>query len=254
MNIAYELTGVASKTLTQEVGISLLVIEANVALVEEKIEVVLRRNTGKDVVLIDEIKIDDFLEQMTEGEDIYIKTKDRTLGVINLTEDKGISLDLKASDNEYLEINLSGLATGSKYSIDGIETYIKKRSAISYDVKTMRDRKTKFDTQGYGLLLMPIGQVTPFELLLTNGNGQSIEFTQRELQLLATLNGEVKGLEDVSGSVTVAGTAETVNFAVDITPMFQNKDFIVVVIDDVNEVQIKGEANLEYTLVKGIEY
>ncbi len=248
MNIIYELTGVASKTLTQEVGISMLLLESTKPFTVETIEVVLKKNSGKDTILIDEIKIDDYLEQMTESEDIYVKTTNRGLGVIALTKDKTISLALDPKDNEYIEINLGKLIVANKYSVNGIETFMKERSAISYDVKTMRDKKTTVDVEGYQALIMPIDVATPFELTLTNGNGHSIDLDQREYLSMATLNGEVKGLETIEGAV--AGAVATV----DLSPIFSNKDFVIVMVGGVKEVQIKGKAGLEYTLVSMINY
>jgi hypothetical protein len=199
-------SGVTAKTketnLRVNKAIQLLLVQCNDTfdnMSNETIKAYIETKDGANVQLIPSLRIKPLfiLSQLGEGSGIEVG------GVTQLpiTLAKGNALELE--NDETLIIDATNLRSAQTYDLDGFESPIIGRQALTYSTKKVLagEAKLDLDLRGYtGMVIDNMSQISSLELTFVNG--RTCKYNSRELKFLA--NGAQNGNDLVIGSDVAA--------------------------------------------------
>lgn len=235
------LSGQSTFTTNIKIPVSSILLkcekEGGSSLADEEVEIWLRRNTGKDILLIEKTSILDFFEENCENDEIYIDTKGLSIGLISLTPDPEVGLKLDPSNNEYIEVKFTNLRTSYEYSFYGVETFETSNIAVNFDKKIHTNTREKFDVSNADQMFLPITSLN--KVVLTDmESGKTVEVTNSELNLMTSLNGEVKKVPTLNIDTKKLIVTNTLD-------MFTKKSYVTVDVSEVEQVEVFAVAGYE---------
>lgn len=242
MKIA-SVTGVTEKDLEVKVPISAIMPHITNNSAEwnlEKMEVWLRKNTGDDIQLMPPTLIKKIIEGNLKDEHVAFQNLGDSYGLILLTGDKDVALDIPVEDNGRIEIKLTALTAGTNYDIYGIEAFTKANVYQKVTTKRkMTDQVEKMSVLGLTHGIFPLTSLTSIRFIK---DGESYTRTKTEIQKLSALEGEVKQVRNVR--LTLDGNAQ--NIDVDLSNMFEEQEYLMIDFDGIDMIELDAAADYEW--------
>jgi len=235
-----EICNVTGKTKTGELrvtkAIGALVVSSSVgisSMSNEKISVKIQRPNSSDYQIFNKIPLKHFILGATYGDAKILPNQDLELdlsAVCELAEDGAIPL----AAGERIIIELTDLKPASQYVLDGLEYPQFATSTAFGEKKTMLNDENERSYNVYGYDLCVLNGLSLVEkITMSFSNGESVEYTRRELMAISNDVEGVVGYESGGSAILDIG------------------DTIVFPLQEVHEMEIeKKDGTVEFTLYK----
>ncbi|MFV5699008.1 hypothetical protein ACM55H_11630 [Flavobacterium sp. ZT3R17] len=196
------ITGVTrTEELTVTKSIGSLIIGSTLALADienERISIMIERGNGSNVILLNKIKLKDFILASTFGASAVQSDGDlKTIAVCELAFEGSIYL----ADKESIKILLEDLDADETYNLNGVEEPVQTNELYFIESKSIASEEVnkKVDVAGFDLAIMTTSD-TISDISYQFVNGQVVKYLPKELQALTRDIDPIQYV-DVTGNV-----------------------------------------------------